>query len=45
MAQRYAHEYGLPPEALAAVALEARGHAQYTPGALKTAALDEEGYL
>jgi acetyl-CoA acetyltransferase len=45
IAQRYAHEYGLPAEALAAVAIEAREHAARTPGAMKTRPLDMEGYL
>lgn len=45
MAQRYAYEFGLSAEQLAAVALEAREHAQRTPGAMKTGALDFEGYL
>lgn len=44
-AQRYAHEFGLTPQQLAAVAIEAREHAMRTPGALKTAALDERSYL
>lgn len=45
MAQRYAHEYGLPVEALAAVAIEAREHAARTPGAMRTQSLDLDGYL
>nr|WP_087573592.1 thiolase family protein [Sphingomonas sp. CDS-1] len=45
IAQRYAHEFGLPAEALAAVAMEAREHAARTPGAMKTAPLDLAGYL
>lgn len=45
IAQRYAYEYGLPAEALAAVAIEAREHAARTPGSMKTAALDMAGYL
>lgn len=45
IAQRYAHEYGLPAEALAAVAIEAREHAARTPGAMKTKPLDLAGYL
>jgi len=44
-AQRYAHEYGLTPWQLAAVAIEAREHAARTPGALKTTPLDEHKYL
>jgi acetyl-CoA acetyltransferase len=45
IAQRYAHEYGLPAEALAAVAMEAREHAARTLGAMKTKPLDLAGYL
>ncbi|SNW16994.1 lipid-transfer protein [Mycolicibacterium thermoresistibile] len=45
MAQRYAHEYGLPPEALAEVAGAARSHAARTPGALLPEPLDVTGYL
>lgn len=45
IAQRYAYEYGLPTEALAAVVMEAREHAARTPGAMKTAPLDMAGYL
>ena len=44
MAQRYAHEYGLKPEQLAVVAMEAREHAQRTPGALRTATMTLEDY-
>lgn len=45
IAQRYAHEYGLSEEALAAVAIEAREHAARTPGAMKTKPMDMQGYL
>ena len=45
IAQRYAYEYGLKPEHLAAVAMEARAHARRTPGAMKTAPLDLAAYL
>lgn len=45
IAERYAYEYGLPAEALAAVAMEARGHASRTPGSLKPKPLDLDGYL
>lgn len=44
MAQRYAFAYGPVEDALAAVAIEARENAARTPGAMKTAALDLEGY-
>jgi acetyl-CoA acetyltransferase len=44
MAQRYAHEYGLTAEQLAAVAMEAREHAQRTPGALRTTPMTFEDY-
>ncbi|GGC27534.1 hypothetical protein GCM10011371_13900 [Novosphingobium marinum] len=45
IAQRYAHEYGLPEAALAAIAIEAREHAIRTPGAMKQKPLDFDGYL
>ena len=45
IAQRYAHEYGLTGEQLSAVAIEAREHAQRTPGAMKQQPLDIAAYL
>jgi len=36
IAQRYAHEFGLTAQQLAATAIEARAHAGRTPGALRT---------
>jgi acetyl-CoA acetyltransferase len=45
MAQRYAYEYGLPPESLAAVAGAAREHAARTPGALRQDPLPLAAYL
>jgi acetyl-CoA acetyltransferase len=44
LAQRYAYEFGLTDEQLAAVAMEARDHAGRTPGAMKTQPLDLAGY-
>lgn len=45
IAQRYAHEYGLSSDALAAVAIEAREHAARTPHAMKTKAMTLDDYL
>jgi acetyl-CoA acetyltransferase len=45
LAQRYAHEYGLTSEQLAAVPIAARAFAQRTPKALLQAPLDIDGYL
>lgn len=44
IAQRYAHEYGLSGEQLAATAMEAREHAAHTPGALRTRPLSLQDY-
>ncbi len=45
LAQRYAYEYGLTAEQLGSVPIAARAFAQRTPGALKQAPLDLDGYL
>jgi len=45
LAQRYAHEYGLTGEQLAAVPIAARRFAQRTPKALVQEPLDLDGYL
>jgi acetyl-CoA acetyltransferase len=45
MAQRYAHEYGLKPEQLAATAIEAREHAARTPGSLRTKPMTFDDYM
>lgn len=49
IAQRYAHQYGLPveelSEALAEIAMEAREHARRTPGAMQTRPLGREDYF
>lgn len=45
LAQRYAHEHGLLPVQLGAVAMAARAFAQRTPGALKTETLSLDDYL
>jgi acetyl-CoA acetyltransferase len=45
IAQRYAHEYGLAPEQLAAVAGAARSFAARTPGALRPDPLTLDDYL
>jgi acetyl-CoA acetyltransferase len=44
LAERYAYEFGLTDDQLAAVAIEAREHAGRTPGAMKAAPLDLAGY-
>jgi acetyl-CoA acetyltransferase len=45
LAQRYAYEFGLSEEQLAAVPLAARAFAQRTPDALRREPLDLDGYL
>jgi acetyl-CoA acetyltransferase len=45
MAQRYAHEYGLTAEQLAAIPITSRFYAQRTPKALVQEPLDLDGYL
>jgi acetyl-CoA acetyltransferase len=45
LAQRYAYEFGLSEEQLAAVPLAARAFAQRTPNALRREPLDLDGYL
>lgn len=45
VAQRYAHEYGLEPEQLGAVAGAARQYAALTPGALRPEPLPLSAYL
>jgi acetyl-CoA acetyltransferase len=45
LAQRYAHEFGLTVDQLAAVPLAARAFARRTPGALLQEPLDMEDYL
>jgi acetyl-CoA acetyltransferase len=45
IAQRYAHEYGLTPEQLAATAIEASEHAANTPYSLRPKPLSFEDYL
>jgi acetyl-CoA acetyltransferase len=44
-ATRYAHQFGLTPEQLGAVAMSARAHAQRTPNALRTEPLTLDAYL
>lgn len=45
MAQRYAHQYGLPQGSLGQVAIEARRRATDTPGAQRIDQMDMDGYL
>ncbi|MCG7633281.1 thiolase family protein [Gordonia McavH-238-E] len=45
MTQRYAHEFGLPTEALASVSMEAHRHALTTPGAMRPRPMTIESYL
>jgi acetyl-CoA acetyltransferase len=45
LAQRYAHEYGLTPEQLAATAIESRDHAARTPGSLRTDPISFADYM
>ena len=44
-ATRYAHEYGMRPEELGAIAVSTRQHAQRTPNALKREPLTIDDYL
>jgi acetyl-CoA acetyltransferase len=44
IAQRYAYEFGLTPQQLAATAIESRAHAGRTPGALRTKPLTFDDY-
>jgi acetyl-CoA acetyltransferase len=45
IAQRYAYEYGLPPEELGSIAVAARAFAERTPGALRREPLAIDDYL